>query len=94
MQEEKKKKKLKAMLNCCNWRISLTINLWSSLTTNGYICLIAHYVDTNWILQKKVLNFSFMASPHNGSSLCKKVLTMIQEWGIDVKIFSITLDNA
>jgi hypothetical protein len=88
------KQKLKAMLNRCNERIYLTSDLWSSLTTDGYICLIAHYVDTNWILQKRVLNFSFMAPSYNRSSLCKKVLTMIQEWGIDTKIFSITLDNA
>jgi hypothetical protein len=88
------KQKLKAMLSRCNGRISLTSDLWSSLTTDGYICLTAHFIDTNWILQKMVLNFSFMAPPHNGSSLCKKVLNMIQEWGIDTKIFSITLDNA
>jgi hypothetical protein len=88
------KQKLKAMLNRCNGRISLTSDLWSSLTTDWYICLTAHYVDTNWILQKRVLNFSFMAPPHNGPSLCKKVLIMIQKWGIDTKIFFITLDNA
>jgi hypothetical protein len=55
------KQKIKAMLSCCNGRISLTSDLWSSLTMDGYICLTAHYVDTNWILQKRVLNFSFMA---------------------------------
>jgi hypothetical protein len=41
------KQKLKAMLNCCNGRISLTSDLWSSLTTDEYICLTAHYVGTN-----------------------------------------------
>jgi hypothetical protein len=71
------------MSNCCHGRISLTSDLWSSLTTDGYICVAVHYVDVNWILQKRVLNFSFMAPPHNGVSLCQNVLTMIQEWGID-----------
>jgi ribosomal protein L30/L7E len=88
------KQKLKAMLNHCRGKISLTSDLWSSLTTDGYICIIAHYVDTNWVLQKRVLNFSFMVPPFNRASLCEKVLTMIQEWGIDTKLFSITLDNA
>jgi hypothetical protein len=82
------------MLNHCNGRISLTFDLWSYLTTDRYIRLTTHYIDANWILQKRVLNFSFMAPPHNGPSLCKNVLTMIQEWGIDTKILSITLDNA
>jgi hypothetical protein len=32
------KQKLKTTLNRCNRRISLTSNLWSSLTTDGYMC--------------------------------------------------------
>jgi hypothetical protein len=43
------------------------------------ICVTAHYVDANWILQKRVLNFSFVALQHNGAFLCKKMLIMIQE---------------
>ena len=82
------------MLNCRRGRIFLTSDLLNSLTTDGYICITAHYVDANWVLQKRVLNFSFMDPLHNGTSLCKIVLTMIQEWGIDTKLFSITLDNA
>jgi hypothetical protein len=41
-----------------------------------------------------VLNFSFMPPPYNDISLCEKTYNMLEEWGIETKVFSITLDNA
>jgi hypothetical protein len=90
----REKQQVKFMLNGCPGRICLTSDLWTSLTTDGYICLTIHFIDNNWVLTKMVLNFSFMPSPHNGISLCEKTYNMLEEWGIDTKVFSITLDNA
>jgi hypothetical protein len=35
-----------------------------------------------------------MPPPHNGNALSDMILNLLQEWGIDKKIFTITLDNA
>ena len=35
-----------------------------------------------------------MPPPHNGVSLSEKVYALVAEWGIDYKLFFITLDNA
>ncbi|PNX64718.1 HAT family dimerization domain-containing protein [Trifolium pratense] len=35
-----------------------------------------------------------MPPPHTGSALSKKILEFISDWGIEKKIFSLTLDNA
>jgi hypothetical protein len=88
------KQNVKSLLNVCAGRISLTSDLWTSLKTDGYICLTTHFIDKNWVLSKRVLSFSFMPPPHNGASLAKKIYDLLQEWGIDKKIFSLTLDNA
>ncbi|XP_026437405.1 zinc finger BED domain-containing protein RICESLEEPER 2-like [Papaver somniferum] len=47
-------------------RICLTSDMWTSVTTTGYISLTAHYVDQDWILQKKLLNFCPLPPPHTG----------------------------
>jgi hypothetical protein len=90
----REKQMVKSMLDVCPGRICLTSDLWTSLTTDGYMCLTAHFVDKDWVLHKRVLNFSFMPPPHNGISLCEKMYNLLQEWGIETKVFSITLDNA
>jgi hypothetical protein len=43
---------LKFMLNDCPGRICLTSDLWTSLTTDGYMCLTAHFIDKNWVLTR------------------------------------------
>jgi hypothetical protein len=88
------KHKVKSLLNVCPGRINLTSDLWTSLTTDGYICLTAHFIDNNLVLSKRVLSFSFMPPPHNGASLAEKIYSLLVEWGIDKNVFSITLGNA
>jgi hypothetical protein len=83
----------KSLLNVCPGRISLTSDLWTSLTTNGYICLTAHFIDKNWVLSKRVLRFSFMLLPHNCASLAEKICSLLEKWGVDKNVFSITLAN-
>ena len=79
--------------NICG-RICLTSDLWTACTNRGYICLTAHYVDLDWKLKSKILAFCDMRPPHSGVELARKVIEIITDWGIDRKIFSLTLDNA
>ena len=82
------------MLKSAPGRISLTSDLWTSIITDGYMCLTAHFLDKNWVLHKRVLNFCLMPPPHNGISLFEKIYNLLCEWGIENKVFSVTLDNA
>jgi len=68
--------------------------MWTSCQTKGYLCLTAHYVDSNWKLNSRVLNFVHLEPPHTGSILCRVVYDLLEEWGIQHKVFSIALDNA
>ena len=82
------------MLEEASGRICLTIDLWTSITTYDYLCLIAHFIDKDWNLQKRVLNFCEMLTPHTRVALAKKLLSLLCEWGIEKKSFSLTVDNA
>ena len=68
----REKEKLKQTLAAIPNRICLTSDLWTSCTTEGYICLTAHFVDTNWKLHSKILNFCHMPPPHTGFELSSK----------------------
>ncbi|GJX89879.1 F-box/kelch-repeat protein-like protein [Tanacetum coccineum] len=66
---EREKTNLKMKLEKVSGRISFTADLWSSITSDGYMALTAHYVDETWVLRKKGLNFSFVPPPHKGKML-------------------------
>ena len=91
---KKEKEKLRSELGEVSGRISLTSDCWTSITTDGYISLTAHFVDKFWCVQKRILNFCFMAPPHTGIHFSSHVFNLLKEWGIQKKIFSLTLDNA
>ena len=52
-----------------------------------------HYVN-KWKLNSKLLAFCELESPHTRMELSRKVFEVLKDWGIDGKIFSLTLDNA
>ena len=66
---KREKEQLKHALELIPSRICLTSDLWTSLTTDGYMTLTAHYVDEHWVLQKKILIFRHIPPPHNGPLL-------------------------
>ena len=74
--------------------ISLTTDLWTSNQNVQYMCLVAHYIDSDWVLQCRVLNFLEVDPPHTGLVIAHDVFECSVEWKIEDKVMSITLDNA
>ncbi|KAF7131754.1 hypothetical protein RHSIM_Rhsim09G0046200 [Rhododendron simsii] len=91
---QREKESLKHALELIPSKICLTSDLWSSITSDEYMVLTAHYVDENWVLQKKILSFSNVPPPRSGAILADRLISLLKEWGIEKKIFTITLDNA
>ena len=58
------------------------------------MCLVAHYIDENWVLQCRVLNFIEVDPPHTGIVIAQAVFECMVEWKIEDKVTTITLDNA
>ena len=58
------------------------------------MCLTAHYIDRNWRLNSKILTFYALPPPHTGMNVALKLLESVEEWGLEKKMFSLTLDNA
>ncbi|XP_026394892.1 zinc finger BED domain-containing protein RICESLEEPER 1-like [Papaver somniferum] len=86
------KQKLLETLDKVPGRISLRVDSWNSLQDHGYFCLTAHYIDENWTLQKKVLNF-VNVDPYTEYGLTDSIMTCLRDWDIDRKLFSVTRDT-
>ncbi|KAG2589223.1 hypothetical protein PVAP13_5NG248781 [Panicum virgatum] len=74
--------------------ISLTTDLWTSNQTLSYMCLVAHYIDSDWKMQYRVLNFFELDPPHKGPVIGQAAYDCVAAWKIEDKIISLTLDNA
>ncbi|XP_066163781.1 zinc finger BED domain-containing protein RICESLEEPER 2-like [Oryza sativa Japonica Group] len=74
--------------------ISLTCDLWTSNQNLCYMALVAYYIDKNWTMQCRVLNFVELDPPHTGNVIGQAIFDCLAEWKIEDKVITITLDNA
>ncbi|WOL05164.1 hypothetical protein Cni_G13890 [Canna indica] len=91
---KREKSRMKCLLEETSGRICLTSDLWTSIATDGYLSLTTHFINKNWVLQKRILNFILMPPPHSGIELNNKINSLLIEWAIERKLFSVTLYNA
>ncbi|KAG2664995.1 hypothetical protein I3760_16G109000 [Carya illinoinensis] len=74
---EIEKKKLKTILRGVN-KVSITTDMWTLGQKISYMVITCHFVDPDWHLQKRVLNFC----------------NYFTDWRIENKVSTITVDNA
>ncbi|WVZ98201.1 hypothetical protein U9M48_043670 [Paspalum notatum var. saurae] len=88
------KLELRELFKNSSSRVSLTTDMWTSNQTLGYLCVTCHWISNAWKMEKRIIKFVMMESPHNAQSMFNVILKGIQEWNIEDNLFSITLDNA
>ncbi|KAL0536677.1 hypothetical protein IC582_025637 [Cucumis melo] len=88
----KEKKKLKNALTRSGQRVCLTTDTWTSVQNINYMVLTAHFIDDDWNLHKRILNFCQVAN-HKGDTIGRAIEKCLEGWGID-RLFTVTVDNA
>ncbi|WVY98387.1 hypothetical protein V8G54_030538 [Vigna mungo] len=89
---EEEKAKLKMFLSKHCERVCLTTDTWTSIQNLNYMSLTAHFIDNDWKLQKKILNFS-QTTGHSGELIAKHVEVCLNNWELK-RVLSMTVDNA
>ncbi|CAO2816261.1 unnamed protein product [Amaranthus hypochondriacus] len=56
------------------------------------MCLTAHFIDNDWKLNKRILNFCPISS-HKGQAIGKAIEKCLLAWGLE-NVMTITVDNA
>ena len=75
-------------------KFCLTSDIWTSLMHRGFLCITTHYIDSEWMLNKRIISFKTINTPHSGKNIATLINDEIIDLGICDKIFTITLDNA
>ncbi|KAJ3705877.1 hypothetical protein LUZ61_009582 [Rhynchospora tenuis] len=81
-----------AKMDC---KVSFTSDLWTCKGKDrGFMALTCHYIDDDWKLRKRLLNFTPMPSRHTGQHISQAIYDKLILWNLDKKAFSLVLDNA
>lgn len=90
----KEKQKVYEVLDKLPGKISITADMWVAKEDVDYLSLTAHFIDDDWQLKKKVLNFILVDPSHTEDMLSEFIMTSLMDWDIDRKLFSMTFDSS
>jgi hAT family C-terminal dimerisation region/Domain of unknown function (DUF4413) len=74
-------------------KVSLTIDMWTSISALGILAITIHYINENWQLEHFVLDVSYVPSPHDASTIKSAVLKITDKLNITSRLIGITTDN-
>ncbi|KAL4201459.1 hypothetical protein AMTRI_Chr02g258780 [Amborella trichopoda] len=57
------------------------------------MCPTAHYIDSDRILRKKIINFKLVPYPHTSLVILNAIERCIFYWNLKDKLCAITMDN-
>ncbi|KAL2892719.1 putative AC transposase, partial [Bienertia sinuspersici] len=85
---------LMEMFRTYNGRVNLTSDTWTSTYEEPFVCVTAHWIDDDWLLQKRIICFEAMEEAHNGFNIISRLVSCCKNFHLVDKLFSISLDNA
>jgi hypothetical protein len=64
-------------------KISIKSDIWTAGKYGlSYSCVTAHYIDHDWIFQKKVLSFRTMNYPHTAQIIYQSIINVLHEYNL------------
>lgn len=90
---EEKKQILKEKMSKSCQRICITTDMWTFVQTLVYLSLTVHFIDDEWKLHKKIINFCMIPSLHTGENIANVIVKQLMDSNMD-RLCTITLDNS
>ena len=56
--------------------------------------ITCHWIDENFLMQKRVLAYRCFDEPHTATNICRIIHNILEEYRLVQRIFSISFDNA
>ncbi|KAL4219493.1 hypothetical protein ACF0H5_022070 [Mactra antiquata] len=72
--------------------VALTHDSWTSIKTESFDTVTAHFIDNNWVLHSAVLRTTHFSGSHTGENISKHLAETIKVWKIQDPTF--VTDNA
>ena len=75
-------------------KLSIALDAWSASNHLSFLAIKGYYINTQWELQEKLLDFIPIRGSHTGRSMAKELLRVLSETNTTQRLLCITCDNA
>ncbi|XP_020401589.1 zinc finger BED domain-containing protein RICESLEEPER 1 [Zea mays] len=89
----KERKSLLKQVENIPGRINLTVQTWTTSQTLGYVSLAGQFIDSEWKLHRRMLNFMMVPwSCSEDDAVTEAISRSLHQWNMSDKLFTITRD--
>ena len=74
--------------------ITITTDIWTSVTNEAYLSFTASYIDPDWTIKTPVLATVLMNDRHTQAIIAENLGSVAEEWFIKTKVFAFVHDGA
>ncbi|KAL5547777.1 hypothetical protein UlMin_003008 [Ulmus minor] len=71
-------------------RVCLTLDMWTSNKSVGYVFITGHFIDSDWKLQRRLLNVVMEPYSDSDAAFSHAVAVCLHDWSLENKLFSLT----
>ncbi|KAK8577806.1 hypothetical protein V6N13_076489 [Hibiscus sabdariffa] len=90
----KEKQKVYEIFDKLPGKISVSADIWTASDgAAAYLCLAAHYIDEDWQLKRKILNFVTIDPTYAEDMHSEVIMNCLMDWDVDRKLFSMIFDS-
>ncbi|CAG8776462.1 9319_t:CDS:2 [Gigaspora margarita] len=86
-------KDIKSLFEQISSKISIILDIWTSRANVPFICIMAHWIDSDWSLKKILLNICMLPHPHMGDEIDTKLCSVFVAFNITDKVLCATTDR-
>ena len=83
-----------AQLERLSVSIALTSDIWNAHLKQDYLCVMGHYLDSDWMIQKRIPGFRPVDFQHTVQNIYYIIFEVLNDFRLTGRIISLTLDNA
>lgn len=89
----REKQSIQRVIETVPGRICLTLDLWPSSKTIGYMFVSGQFIDSDWKMHRKLLNVIMEPYPESDTAFSHSVAACLSDWNMDGKLFSVTINQ-
>ncbi|KAL7586992.1 hypothetical protein Lser_V15G37966 [Lactuca serriola] len=90
----REKQRIQNLIEGMPGRICLTLDLWNSCQTTGYVFVTGQFVDSDWKIHRKLLNVVMEPYPESDSAFSHAVASCLSDWNMEGRLFSLTINQS
>lgn len=75
-------------------KVSIALDAWSAPNKQAYLAVTLYYISDDWSLRELLIGFEELEGQHTGAEIKAKVVTVLNRYCVQDRLFAITTDNA